>query len=132
MYGAHRTPVNSQDFFQTLLGITTVHTKTKSSVSTIFKEFPSWLSGNEPDLVSMRMRVRSLASLSGLRIRHCSELWCMWCRSRTWLRSHVAVVKVSSCSSNFTASLGTSICPTFGPQKTPYLKWVEFPCGAAG
>ena len=27
-------------------------------------------------LVSMRMQVRSLASLSGLRIQHCCELWC--------------------------------------------------------
>ena len=27
-------------------------------------------------LVSMRMRIRILASVSGLRIRHCSELWC--------------------------------------------------------
>ena len=27
-------------------------------------------------IVSMRMWVRSLAALSGLRIRHCSELWC--------------------------------------------------------
>ena len=27
-------------------------------------------------LVSMRTQVRSLASLSGLRTRHCCELWC--------------------------------------------------------
>ena len=33
-------------------------------------------------LVSMRMRVRSLALFSGLRIRHCHELWC---RSQTGL-----------------------------------------------
>ena len=32
--------------------------------------------------------VRSLASLSGLRIPHCRELWC---GSQTWLGSHVAV-----------------------------------------
>ena len=25
---------------------------------------------------AMRMRVQSLVSLSGLRIRHCHELWC--------------------------------------------------------
>ena len=36
----------------------------------------------------MRIRVRSLASLSRLRIRHCRELWC---RSQTWLGSGVAV-----------------------------------------
>ena len=32
-----------------------------------------------------------LASLSGLRIRHCRELWC---RSQTWLGSPVAVALV--------------------------------------
>ena len=36
----------------------------------------------------MKMRVRSLALLSGLRIRHCHELRC---RSQTRLRSSVAV-----------------------------------------
>ena len=36
----------------------------------------------------MRMQVQSLALLGGLRIRHCSELWC---RSQTQLISHVAV-----------------------------------------
>ena len=30
----------------------------------------------------MKMQVRSLAKLSGLRIQHCYELWC---RSQTWL-----------------------------------------------
>ena len=39
-------------------------------------------------LASMRMQVRSLALLSGLRIHHCCELWC---RSQTRLRSHIAV-----------------------------------------
>ena len=37
-------------------------------------EFPLWLSGLRTGLVSMRMRVRSLASLSGLRIQCCREL----------------------------------------------------------
>ena len=36
----------------------------------------------------MRFRVQSLASLSGLRIWRCPELWC---RSQTWLRSCIAV-----------------------------------------
>ena len=35
-------------------------------------------------LGTMRLRVRSLASLSGLRILHCPELWC---RLKMWLRS---------------------------------------------
>ena len=34
----------------------------------------------------MRIQVQSLASLSGLRIQHCCELW-----SWTWLRSGIAV-----------------------------------------
>ena len=37
---------------------------------------------------NMRLHVRSLALLSGLRIRHCCELWC---GLQTRLRSHVAV-----------------------------------------
>ena len=39
-------------------------------------------------LGAMRLRVRSLASLSGLRIRYCRELWC---RLQTWLGSGMAV-----------------------------------------
>ena len=42
-------------------------------------------------LVSMRMRVRSLALLSGLGIWHCHEVWC---RSQMQLRSCVAVAVV--------------------------------------
>ena len=42
-------------------------------------------------LVSMRMQVRSLALLSGLRIQHCHELWC---GSQMWLGSRVAVALV--------------------------------------
>ena len=49
-------------------------------------------------LVSMRTQVRSLASLCGLGIWRCHELWCrwrcheLWCRWQTWLGSGVAVV----------------------------------------
>ena len=39
-------------------------------------------------LVSMMMQVGSLASLSGLRIWHCCDLWC---RLKLWLGSDVAV-----------------------------------------
>ena len=39
-------------------------------------------------LGTMRLRVRSLASLSGLRLQHCHELWY---RLQTQLRSSVAV-----------------------------------------
>ena len=37
----------------------------------------------------MRMQVRALASLSGLRTRSCHELWC---RSQIWLRSGIATL----------------------------------------
>ena len=59
----------------------------------------------------MRIQVWSLASLSGLRIWHCHELW--W-RSQMLHGSQVvvAVVQASSCSSNSTPTLGTSICHT--------------------
>ena len=69
-------------------------------------------------LVSMRMWVRSLASLSGSGIRLCCELWC---KSHTWLGSFiavaVAVAVASSCSSDSTPSLGNSICHGYGPKK---------------
>ena len=52
------------------------------------EEFPSWCSGNEYDWYPRRTQVRPLASLSGLRIRRCPELWC---RSQMRLGSHVAV-----------------------------------------
>ena len=42
-------------------------------------------------LVSMRLQVQFLASLSGSGIGPCHELWC---RSQTWLRSSVAMAVV--------------------------------------
>ena len=64
----------------------------------------------------MKMQVQSLASLSGLRIRSCYELWC---RSQTWLGSQVtvAMAQAYSYSSDSTPSLGTSICFECGPKK---------------
>ena len=57
-------------------------------------------------LASMRMRVRFLTSLSGLKIQRCRALW--W-RSQTQLGSHdavaVAMAKAGSYSSDSTASL---------------------------
>ena len=58
----------------------------------------------------MRMWVRSLALLSGLRIWGCHE---RWCRSQTQLRSGMA----GSCSSDSTPSLGTSMCHGCDPKK---------------
>ena len=49
-------------------------------------------------LASMRMQVRSLASVSGLRIWRCHELWC---RSQTRLGSDVAVAVVQACGCSF-------------------------------
>ena len=93
--------------------------------------FPFWLSGNEHQLVFMRMRVRSLASLSVLRIQGCHELWC---RSQMQLRSQVAVVavKASGNSSDLTPSLGTSICHGCGP-KNKIIKnfFISFLCSPA-
>ena len=67
-------------------------------------------------LVSMKMRVWSLFSLSGSRIWHYCELWC---RSQMQLWSQVAVAVAvavaASCISNSTTSLGTSICPQMWP-----------------
>ena len=74
-------------------------------------------------LVSMRMQVQSLASLSRLRIWRCLELQC---RSQMWLGSSVAVamVEVGSCSSDSTPSLGTSVCSEGSPKKTKRKKKV--------
>ena len=65
----------------------------------MYLEFPLWLIGLRTRLVFMRMWLRSLTSLSGLRIRCHYKLW-----QRSWmeLRSGVAVVKAGSCSSYLT------------------------------
>ena len=67
------------------------------------------------------MQVRSLALLSGFRIRHCGELWC---RSQIRLGSPiaVAVVQAAGYSSDSTPSLGTSICRKCSPKKTKRQK----------
>ena len=76
----------------------------------------AWLSGLQTRLVSMRTWVRSLASLSELRIQCCHELWC---RSQMRLRSGVvvAVAVAGSYSSHSTPSLGTSICCGCGSKR---------------
>ena len=52
-------------------------------------ELPLWLSGLAPDIVSVTMWIRSLASLSvGLGIHCCQKLWC---RLQMWIRSGIAV-----------------------------------------
>ena len=54
-------------------------------------KFPLWLSRLRTRLASMRTWVRSLALLSGFRIRHCRELWC---RSQSQLGSGIAMALV--------------------------------------
>ena len=67
------------------------------------------------DIVSVRIRVRSLASISGLRIQRCQK---RWPRSQMWLRSVAAAVALAgSCSSNCSPSLGTFICYRCGSKK---------------
>ena len=77
--------------------------------------FLLWLRGLWTRLVSMRMQIRSLALLSGLRIQHYHELWC---RSRPQLRARiaVAVVQADSCSSYSIPNLGTSTCCECSPK----------------
>ena len=76
-------------------------------------------------LGTMRLQVWSLASLSGLRIQRCRELWC---RLQTWLGSGVAVAveKAGSYSSHSIPSLGTSMCHRYGPKKKKINKIVKF------
>ena len=59
----------------------------------------------------------SLASLGGLGIQHCRELWR---GSPRGLGPRVAgaVVEASSCGSDSTPSLGTSMCCELDPKKT--------------
>ena len=72
----------------------------------------------------MRMQVGSLASLSGLRIQRYCELWC---RLQMQLRSGVAVAVAGLYSSDWTPSLGTSICRGCGPKKTHTQKTQKNP-----
>ena len=69
----------------------------------------------------MRLRVRSLPLLSGLRLRRCRELWC---RLQTRLGSRVAVALAWACgySSDSTPSLGTSICRGSSPRNSKKTK----------
>lgn len=52
-----------------------------------FQGVPIVAQQNQIQLVSMRIRVLSLALLTGWGIQCCRELWCM---SKIWLRSCVA------------------------------------------
>ena len=60
--------------------------------------------------------MRSLASLSGLRIQFCSELRYML-QMQLGSCVAVAVVEAGSCSSDSAPSLGASTCCGYGPKK---------------
>ena len=82
-------------------------------LNTPHRELPLWLSGLRTQLVSMRIRVQSLASLSRLTIWRCYKLQYSL---KMWLGSHGCGVG-RSCSSNSTPSLGNSICHRYRPKK---------------
>ena len=73
------------------------------------------------------MQVQSLASLSGLRIWGCPELWGRW---QMRLRSGMAVTEADSCSFDSTPSLGTSMCCGCSPktQTNNLLLKMDFGC----
>ena len=72
-------------------------------------------------LVSMKMRVQSLALPSGLGIQHCHKLWHRL-QMRLGSCVAVAVVQASSCSSDPTPSLRTSIHCSCCHKKTKKTK----------
>ena len=75
-------------------------------------------------LGTVRLQVRFLALITGLRIQRCRELWC---RLKMRLRSSVAVAVVQprSCSSNLTPSLVSSICYGCCPKKK-FLQGLQY------
>ena len=60
-------------------------------VKIIYIRVPIMVQGKQIWLGTMRLQVQSLASLNGLRIWHCCELWC---GLQTWLGSGIVVAVV--------------------------------------
>ena len=83
-----------------------------------YKGVPIVVQQKRIQLGTMRLRVRHLALLSGLRIWCCHELWC---RSQTPLGPRIAVamavVRASGCRSDSNLSPGTSMCCRCTPKK---------------
>ena len=96
-----------EHLFMCLLAISVFFRKKKKTVGVPILAQRKWI-----QLVSMRMWIQSLASLSGSGIQRCSELWC---RSQRWLGSRAAVVWASSFSSNLTPSLWNFHMPGVWP-----------------
>ena len=64
------------------------HVSRKCSFKKVKCRIPVVVQQKRIQLGTMRLRVQSLTSLSGLRIWHCHELWC---RLQMWLESGIAV-----------------------------------------
>ena len=81
-----------------------------------YQEFPSWLTSNDPAGIHEDSGSISGLTQCWLRIQHCCELWYS---SQILLGSSIAVaVEVaSSCNSDSTPNLGTSICHKCSPKK---------------
>jgi len=100
----------------------------------IHREFLLWFSGSRTWLVSVRMWVWSLTSLSELKILCCCELWR---RSQMQLGSQIP--NCCGCGVGhqlqlwFDPSLETSICHRCSPKKKRKERYTEFllHCGTA-
>ena len=78
-----------------------------------------WLSGNKPQLVAMRIWVRLLASLTGLRIRRCHKL------CGVGRRFGLDPMYTGSCTSDLTLSLGIYLYHRCGPKKENSHNFLE-------
>ena len=83
----HTTVRKSTPLFKNLAGLDQYH-KESEDVDGQIEEIKQSSCGGS---VTIRLQVRFLASLSGLRIRCCHELWCRW---QMWFRSGIAVAVV--------------------------------------
>ena len=92
--------MHTEEYYSYFLNRTT--TKNPSGVPVVAQQ-------QQTGLAPVRVQIRYLALLSGLRIWHCRKLQY---RSQTWLRPSmaVAVIQASRCSSDFTPGLGTCKC----------------------
>ena len=83
-------------------------------------EVPLWRSRR--NLISMKIRVWSLALLSGLKTQRCCELWC---RSQMQLGSGIAMAMAVSgnCSSDSIPCLVTFKCHGCGHKKKKKKDW---------
>ena len=77
-------------------------------------------------LGTMWLQVRSLASLSGLKIWHYHELWCRL-QMKFGYCIAMAVTQAGSCSSNWIHSLGNSICHRCSHKKKKKMYAPCFP-----